>query len=123
VLRYQHDDEQAEDVLRELTAILAQAGPLDWREASDARQPSEASVSETRTALDDSYPSLFGRVLELPAEADRLWQPEDLGGLLSHQLTVPLVEVVGGTQELIKPVDPASTEPLVTLADLFRHTS
>ena len=119
--KYQHDGEEADDILRELIEILSQAGPLEWQQASVAGTADRCA--ELDSELDDSQPARMARLLELPPDADALWLSEDLAGLMQHQLAQRLPDLgLNRAQNVAdSPQTQATAAPLETLADLFRH--
>ncbi len=120
---YQHDGEEAEDVLRELIGILSRAGPLEWRQAQAAGAADGSSGPASEHALDDSQATHMVRLLELPPDADVLWPAEDLGGLMRHQLAQQLADLDLKLARDGTDLPPAGAESvtLVTLGDLFSH--
>lgn len=123
-VRYQHDDEEAEDVLRELSAILSRVGPLDWRQVPAASgRPSDGSLS-SHDALEDSHPTTWTRLLNLgPVDADALWRAEDLAGMMRHQLNLRLadLDLKVAPEEFAAASREVGSEPLLTLGDLLAH--
>jgi hypothetical protein len=120
--RYQHNGEEAEDILRELTGILSRAGPLEWRQAPAAGTGDRQTAKDCVQNLDDSQPARMVRLLKLPPDVDELWLHADLRGIMRHQLSQLLsdleINVAGG---FAKFADVATATPLLTLADLYSH--
>jgi hypothetical protein len=114
--QYRHDGEQSEDILRELIDILSRAGPLEWQQVASASLRADSTGSSSSGQFADLQPTDVARILGHTAGADELWRPEDLGGLLRHQLAQRLADL-----DLPVRNCPATNAPLVTLSDLFRH--
>ena len=121
--RYQHDDEQSNDLLQELTDVLSRVGPLDWHTIPEACGAAADGVSAAAADLGSSHPGLLARLFAKPSDADALWQPEDLVGLIRHQLGQRLADLdLRISPEALDALTEGATDrPLLTLADLYAH--
>jgi len=120
---YQHDDEQPGDVLRELTAVLSRIGPLDWNAVPAARGAPPGGAPSAAPDLNSSHPRLLVHLLEAPTDVDALWPPEDLAGLMRHQLRQKLADMDLRISPAVRNAltAPSTVPPIVTLADLYSH--
>ena len=79
-------------------------------------------MESTRGSL-SREPERWGRLLEL--ESQRLWQAEEFGAILEHQLTSPIhLDPVGADPELVprlRTLTEAEGWRLRSFNDLFRH--
>jgi DNA-directed RNA polymerase specialized sigma24 family protein len=122
VAQYQHDGEEAEDIVRELIRILSQAGPLQWRNVTAIGSADRRKTSETEHELDDSQPERMARLLELPPDADNLWLHSDLVGVMRHQLAQRLASLdLDVTVSFFMADGAEGSLPLQTLGDLYSH--
>lgn len=125
VAEYTEREEEIEDEIRELRQTLSVAGPLDLPVAYGRSSGTDAQTAESLAAIDETGPQDLAAMLEVRDERDSLWDPEELGHLLRHQLSQPLDAFLKNIDGIPSPTlaPQLSTEdaPLVTLSDLFRH--
>ena len=119
---YQHDGEQADDILRELIGILSRAGPLEWQQVPNASFSAVSRVGQSNDELEDSEPGLIARLLETTPDR-RNCGCQMTCALMRHQLAQRLSDLDADlVDDLIDTADDEGAETaLVTLDDLFHH--
>jgi len=119
---YTDSEEDVDDEIASLRRILASAGPLELPLATNDLQ---SVTPETSTQVEETDSRLLSTLLEIGEGPDTLWNADDLGALLRHELSRPLDEVLPGWNgpHAEQSAEHGSSPELrlETLADLLRH--
>lgn len=124
---YVETQEEIQDEIRDLHQILASAGPLglDLPSAFAFLHGVTGLPDESSRCLDQTTPQSLAEMLVLGEEKDHLWEAEDLGDLLRHQLSQPLGALLpdtrGPSPTAARDACHSAEFPLETFQDLLRH--